>query len=136
MPECDIITVGANSVHPKRQMVFDDTKISTKNRTNLIIEKEKIICTTISNLKRDFILSQARHSHRRWLSLILTKTMRTPLNIDWNGFDLSDAKVGDKIRGIKWTSYDTVNNTGEYNHQGWGEIRSAVEEIPGRPNHS
>src|SRR5699024_7884164 len=26
------------------------------------------------------------------------------LNIDWNGFDLSDAKVGDKIRGIKWTS--------------------------------
>ena len=30
MPECDIITVGANSVHPKRQMVFDDTKISTK----------------------------------------------------------------------------------------------------------
>lgn len=58
------------------------------------------------------------------------------LNIDWNGFDLSDAKVGDKIRGIKWTSYDTVNNTGEYNHQGWGEIRSAVEEIPGRPNHS
>ena len=78
MPECDIITVGANSVHPKRQMVFDDTKISTKNRTNLIIEKEKIICTTISNLKRDFILSQARHSHRRWLSLILTQTMRTP----------------------------------------------------------
>jgi hypothetical protein len=50
--------------------------------------------------------------------------------------DLSDAKVGDKIRGIKWTSYDTVNNTGEYNHQGWGEIKSAVEEIPGRPNHS
>ena len=31
MAECDIITVGANSVHPKRQMVFDDTKISTKN---------------------------------------------------------------------------------------------------------
>lgn len=58
------------------------------------------------------------------------------LNIDWNGFDLSDAKVGDKIRSIKWTSYDTVNNTGEYNHQGWGEIKSAVEEIPGRPNHS
>ena len=50
MPECDIITVGADSVHPKRQMVFDDTKISTKKRTNLIIEKEKIICTTISNL--------------------------------------------------------------------------------------
>lgn len=51
MRVCDIITVGANSVHPKRQMVFDDTKISTKNRTTLIIEKEKIICTTISNLK-------------------------------------------------------------------------------------
>ena len=50
MPECDIITVGADSVHPKRQMVFDDTKISTKNRTNLIIEKEKIICTTISDI--------------------------------------------------------------------------------------
>ena len=51
MPEYDIITVGANSVHQKRQMVFDDAKISTKNRTTLIIEKEKIICT--------------RHSHRR-----------------------------------------------------------------------
>ena len=60
MPECDIITVGANSVHPKRQMVFDDTKISTKNRTHLLLENEKIICTTISNLYRDIFLSQAR----------------------------------------------------------------------------
>ena len=39
MRVCDIITVGANSVHPKRQMVFDDTKISTKKSDNFNYRK-------------------------------------------------------------------------------------------------
>jgi len=52
-------------------------KISTKNRTTLIIEKEKIIMYNNIKLEKGLILSQARHSHRRWLSLILTQTMRT-----------------------------------------------------------
>ncbi len=58
------------------------------------------------------------------------------LNIDWNGFDLSDAKVGDKIRGIKWTSYDKIKTHLEIQSSRLGEIRSAVEEIPGLLNHS
>lgn len=50
-----------------------------------------------------------------------------------DGFELSpDMQKGTYIPCVNWTSYDD----GTYYHHGTGRITSAVEEIPGRPNHS
>ena len=50
-----------------------------------------------------------------------------------DGFQLSpDMEKGTRIPCVDWISFDDYF----YHHHGTGIITSAVEEIPGRPNHS
>lgn len=57
-------------------------------------------------------------------------------DINFGGYDISEAEKGDIIRNIKWTSDDTVNHTGTYYHRGWCEITSQVAISQNNPNAS